>query len=151
VGLVGFLQSSVQGIQMQESFGGGIGKNIVNNGSNFFTVYGGFAWQKIDYQESVLPASTQKVTTALLGTQLKLFRFDKTTLTTTAILLPALSQPGRVQFNVNTAYYVKIWGKLDWNLTFYGNWDNQPPPGFTGIDYGTTSGLSISFGNQPNR
>jgi hypothetical protein len=149
LGLVGFLQSSVQGIQAQETFGGGVGRNIKNTGSTFFTVYGGFAWQRINYQQTVLPASTQQVTTALLGTQLKLFRFDRTSLTTSANLLPALSQPGRVQFNLNTSYYVKVWGKLDWNLTFYGNWDNEPPPGFTGVDYGTTSGLSINFGNQP--
>jgi hypothetical protein len=40
------------------------------------------------------------------------------------------------------------WGKVDWNFTFYGNWDNRPPPGFTRSDYGTTSGLSWTFGNR---
>jgi len=82
-----------------------------------------------------------------LGTELNLFRFNKTTLTVNAKLLPALSQPGRVQFNLNASYYVKLWGKLNWNFTVYGNWDNQPPPGFAHSDYGTSSGLSISFGN----
>jgi putative salt-induced outer membrane protein YdiY len=146
-GLVDFLQSSVQGIQLQSTFGGGIGRDIVNSGSTFFTVYGGFGWQQINYQHSVLPAQTQQVTVGLLGTQLKLFRFNKTTLAVNARLMPAISQPGRVQFNLNTSYYVKLWGKLNWNFTLYGNWDNQPPPGFATSDYGTSSGLSISFGN----
>lgn len=146
-GLVDFLQSSVQGIQLQGTFAGGIGRNLVNTGSTYFTVYGGFGWQQINYQQSVLPAQTQQVTVALLGTQLKLFRFDKTNLTVNARLLPALSQPGRLQFNLNTSYYVKLWGKLNWNFTVYGNWDNRPPPGFASSDYGTSSGLSISFGN----
>ena len=149
IGLANFLQSSVQGIQLQDTFGGGIGRNIVNTGSTFATVYGGFAWQQINYQESVIPARTQQVTAALVGTQVKLFRFDKTTLTVGAYLLPALSQPGRIQFNLNTSYYVKLWGKLNWNFTVYGNWDNRPPPGFVGSDYGTSSGLSVSFGNKP--
>ena len=147
IGVVDFLQSSVQGIQAQETFGGGVGRNIVNSGRSFFTVYGGFALQKINYQQSVLPESTQKVATSLFGTQVKLFRFDKTTLTTSANLLPFLSQPGRLQFNVNSTYYVKFWGKLNCNVTFYGNWDNQPPPGFAKSDYGTTTGLNINFGN----
>jgi hypothetical protein len=146
-GIVDLLQSSVQGIQLQNSFGGGIGRNLVNTGSTFLTLYGGFAWQQINYQQAVLPASTQHVTAGLVGTELRLFRFDKTTLSVSANLLPAISQPGRVHFNLNTSYYVKLWGKLNWNFTLYGNWDNQPPPGFSTSDYGTTSGLSINFGN----
>lgn len=146
-GLVGFLQSSVQDIQLQDTFGGGIGRNIVNRGNVFFTAYAGFAWQDIDYHEAVLHAATQHVTVGLLGTQLKLFRFDRTTLAISGNVLPAISDPGRVQFTLNTSYYVKLWGQLNWNVTFYGNWDNRPPPGFAHSDYGTSSGLSISFGS----
>ena len=147
IGLVDFLQSSVQGIQLQNTFAGGVGRNIINTGSSFFTIYGGFGWQRINYQQTILAAQTQQVTVGLLGTELNLFRFDKSTLTVNGKLLPALSQPGRVQFNLNASYYVKLWGKLNWNFTVYGNWDNQPPPGFARSDYGTSSGLSISFGN----
>ena len=145
-GLVGLLQSSVQGIQRQETFGGGIGRNIVNTGSTLFTVYGGFAWQQINYEQTVLPAQTQQVTFGLVGTQFKMFRFNRTTLDMSANFLPAISDPGRLQFNANTSYYVKLWGKLNWNFTFYANWDNRPPPGFAQSDYGASSGLSISFG-----
>jgi Protein of unknown function, DUF481 len=96
----------------------------------------------------VIPARTQQMTTALIGAQVKLFPFDKTTLTVGANLFPVLSEAGRVQFNLNTSYYVKLWGKLNWNFTFYGNWDNRPPPGSVGSDYGASTGLSVSFGNQ---
>lgn len=145
-GLTNFLQSSVQGIQLQDTFGGGIGRNIVNSGSTLFTAYGGFAWQQINYQQTVLPAQTQQVTFGLLGTQFKMFRFNRTTLDVSANLLPALTDPGRLQFNANATYYVKLWGQLNWNFTFYANWDNRPPPGFAQSDYGASSGLSISFG-----
>jgi len=30
--------------------------------------------------------------------------------------------------NTNTSYYIKIVSDLNWNLSFYGNWDNQQPP-----------------------
>jgi hypothetical protein len=147
-GLTDFLQSSVQGIRLQSTFGGGIGRNIINTGSTFITVFGGFAWQRINYQEAVLPANTQQVTSGLIGTNVRLFQFDKTTLTLNAILLPAISQPGRLHFNLESSYYVKLWGKLNWNFTTYYTWDNRPPPGFVGTDYGATSGISLSFGNR---
>ena len=147
-GLADFLQSSVQGIQIASTFGGGVGRYLKNTGRTTFKVYGGFAWQRINYQEALIPSPTQQVTSALFGTSLNLFRFDKTTLVINATVLPALSQPGRVHLNLNSSYYVKLWGKLNWNFTVYGNWDNRPPPGFVGSDYGTTSGLSLSFGNR---
>ncbi|HEX8881671.1 MAG TPA: DUF481 domain-containing protein, partial [Candidatus Acidoferrum sp.] len=147
-GVADFLQSSVQGIQLQSTFGGGIGRIIKNTGSTSLTVYGGFAWQRINYNEAAHPSLTQQVTSGLIGSSLKLFRFDRTTLTLNATFLPAVSDPGRVHFNLSTSYYVKLFGKLDWNFTFYANWDNRPPPGFSSSDYGTTSGLSLTFGNR---
>jgi Protein of unknown function, DUF481 len=102
-GVADFLQSSVLGVQLQSMFGGGVGRNVVNSGASFFTVYG---------------------------------------------VLPALSDPGRILFNFNAAYYVKLWGKLKWNCSFYTNLDNRPPPGFATSDYGATTGISVSFGNH---
>jgi len=82
----------------------------------------------------------------LVYAEAKLFKFSKTNLDATAGLLPALSDPGRLRFNANASYYIKIIGNLKWNISFYGNWDNRPPPGFSGSDYGTSSGLSWTFG-----
>ena len=79
---------------------------------------------------------------------MKLFRFDRTNLNVTASLLPALSDPGRVHFNLNTSYYIKIWGKFNFNISLYGNWDTQPPLGFSGSDYGTSVGVNWDFGNR---
>ncbi len=147
-GLANFLKSSEQGIQLQSTFGGGIGRYLKNTNQTMISVYGGLAWQNISYQQQVLPATNQQVTSALIVGEMKLFRFDKTNLNVTATILPALSNPGRVHTNLNVAYYVKLWGKITWNLSFYGNWDNQPPLGFSGSDYGTSSGISYTFGNR---
>jgi hypothetical protein len=148
LGLADFLQSSVQGIRLQSTFGGGIGRNIKNTGNTSFTVYGGLAWQQINYHQAVVLSPAEGVTSGLIGTGLRIFRFDRTTLKLSANLLPAISEPGRVHFILNSSYYVKLWGKLNWNFTVYGTWDNRPPPGFSSSDYGTTSGLSLSFGNR---
>jgi hypothetical protein len=78
--------------------------------------------------------------------ELKAFRFKKTDLDISAVVLPGISEPGRIRANTNASYYIKLFSDLSWNFSFYGNWDNQPPPGLSSSDYGTSSGLSWTFG-----
>jgi Protein of unknown function, DUF481 len=146
-GLVGFLQSSVQEISLQTSVGGGIGRFLRNTGRTTLTVVGGLAWQNTNYRQSSL-APSENATTALLAAECKIFRFKKTNFDISAELFPVLSEPGRVRFNTNASYYLKLFRDLSWNVSFYGNWDNRPPHNFAGSDYGTSSGLKWTFGNQ---
>jgi putative salt-induced outer membrane protein YdiY len=145
-GLADFLQSTEQGIGLQSTFGGGLGRYLTNTDHASVAVFGGVAWQSTSYNKSNLPATEQNVTSALFWGQAKLFKFSKTDLVVTGTLLPALSDPGRLRFNTDASYYIKLVGNLKWNVSFYGNWDNRPPPGFASSDYGTSSGISWSFG-----
>jgi hypothetical protein len=147
-GLADFLQSSEQGIQLQSGIGGGIGRYLVNDNRSMVSLYGGLVWQRINYQQMIVPSLTQNAASALIGSEVRLFRFNKTNLTISATLLPALTESSRVHFNLNTSYYIKLWSNLTWNISFYGNWDNRPPPSFSGSDYGTSSGVAWKFGNR---
>src|SRR5262249_43931175 len=102
--------------------------------------------QETRYQPSIVPVGTQNLVSALIGADLRAFRFSKTNLAASADVFPALNQLGRVRFDTNVSYYVKLFSNLSWNISFYGNWDNQPPPGFFGSDYGSSSGLSWTVG-----
>jgi hypothetical protein len=104
---------------------------------------GGAAWQNTKYQQ---PATTQNGLSASIYGDLRFFRFSKTNLDITAGFLPSLSDPGRVRFDMNATYYVKLFSNLKWNASFYGNWDSRPPNGLSGSDYGSTSGLSWTYG-----
>jgi hypothetical protein len=147
-GLGNFLQSSTQGIRVQTTLGGGIGRYFKNTNNATISVLGGLAWQSTVYDPSIAPLGQQNLGAAVIAAEVKLFKFSKTNLNVSAVLLPALSQPGRVHFNTNAAYYVKLFSNLKWNVSFYGNWDNQPPANFSGSDYGSSSGLSWTFGNR---
>ena len=147
-GLADLLQSSEQGIQLQSTFGGGIGRYLKNTNNTVISIGAGVAWQNIAYQQRVLTAPNQQVTSGLIVGKINLFRFDKTNLQLIGTVLPALSEPGRVHTNLNVTYYVKLWSKFAWNFSFYGNWDNQPPPGFSSSDYGSSSGITYTFGNR---
>jgi len=145
-GLADFLQSSVQGIRLETSVGAGIGRYIENSNQAAISIIGGFAWQNTQYNQTQFAASTQNLAAGLIATNVRLFKFNKTNLNVTAILFPALTDPGRVKFSVNSTYNIKITRDLSWNISFYGNWENQPPPHFAASDYGSSAGLSWTFG-----
>ena len=145
-GLGGFLESTEQGITLQSTFGGGVGHYLKNTNRASVALLGGVAWQNTNYKPTLVPPGGQNVAAALIYANAKVFKFSKTNFDATAALLPALSDPGRIRFNTNASYYIKIIGNLKWNISFYGNWDNRPPPGLSGSDYGSSSGLSWTFG-----
>lgn len=147
-GFGGLLQSSVQGIAHQTALGGGIGRYLVNSNFATIAVLGGIAWQNTSYNSATFPIANQNVGGAMINTDAKLFKFNKTNLDLHAMLLPALSEPGRVYFSTNASYNVNLFWNLAWNFSFYGNWDNRPPGNLPGSDYGTTSGLSWTFGSS---
>jgi hypothetical protein len=147
-GIGDFLQSSEQGINLETTLGGGIGRFLVNTNHAIVSVAGGMTWQGTDYQQSGSVSVKQDVATALISTNVKIFQFNKTNLEVNGALFPALTDPGRVHFNTNASYYIKMFGDLTWNVSFYGNWDNKPPAGFAGSDYGTSSGLGWTFGTK---
>ena len=145
-GLSDFLQSSEQGISLQSTLGGGIGRYFRNTNRMSISIVGGAAWQSTTYQPSTLPLGQQNLATGLITAEAKFFRFSKTNLSAAVALFPAISDPGRVRANTNASFYVKLFSDLKWNVTWYGNWDNRPPTGLSGSDYGTSSGLTWTFG-----
>ncbi len=145
-GIFGFLQSSEQGIQRQTSTGGGVGHYFKNTNRAKLAILGGLAWQNTQYDASTPFIPTQNLAAGLIGGELKIAKFNKTNLNLNATVFPMLNDAGRVKFNTNATYYIKITGDLSWNISFYGNWDNRPPANLPGSDYGTSSGLSWTFG-----
>jgi uncharacterized protein DUF481 len=147
-GIGNFLQSTEQGITLQSMFGGGIGRYFKNTSRTTFSVLGGAALTNTKYHQEVVPIGTQNVAAALIAANLNLYRFNKTDLVVQALLLPAISEPGRVFFNTNASYYIKITGNLSWNISTYATFDTRPPGNLPGSDYGTSSGLNWTFGSS---
>ena len=84
----------------------------------------------------------------MIATDIKIFVFKKTNLNVRAYLVPSLSEDGRIRFNTNASYYLKLFKNLSWNLSFYGNWDTRPPANFSGSDYGYSVGMKWTFGDR---
>jgi len=147
-GIASFLQSSVQEINLQTTLGGGVGRYLKNTNRASIAVIGGLGWQNANYAQSTLDQGTQNTAVGFVATEIKAFKFKKTNLDVSASFFPAISNPGRVHFNTNAVYYIKVANDLSWNFSFYGSWDSRPPPTLPKSDYGTSSGLSWTFGNR---
>lgn len=146
-GYLSGLQSSEQAITMQGTLGGGVGRFLTNRSDFKASLTGGLSYQSTNYEAGVSGEESGDILAFLLNGRLSYVRFKQTSLYVNANALPALNDWGRVFYNVNANYYLQLFGDLDWNLSFYGNWDSRPPTGSSGSDFGVNSGLSISFGD----
>jgi putative salt-induced outer membrane protein YdiY len=142
------LQSSVQKIHAQTTLGAGFGRYLKNTNRVSISLLGGLGWQNTDYTGLPSGEGVPNTAVSFLSTNLKVFKFKKTNLNVSATVLPAISEIGRVHLNTNVIYYIKIIGDLSYNVSFYGNWDNRPPLSVPGSDYGSSSGLTWTFGNR---
>ncbi len=147
-GTAGLLQSSVQEIQRQTILGASMGRFLKNTNRVRLTVQGGLGWQRTIYAPSDTISGTQDIGVALVLSNLQVFTFKKSRFDLTGTLVPAVTESGRLFSKVNASYYLKLFRKIDWNLSFYGNWDTQPPAHLPSSDYGSSTGLSYSFGNK---
>ena len=147
-GTASFLQSSVQEINLQATLGGGLGRYLKNTNRASIYVVGGLGWQNIGYGPATVDQGPQNTAVGFVASEIKAFKFKKTNVDVSASLLPSISDAGRVHFNTNAVYYIRIMQDLSWNFSFYGSWDSRPPPTFPKSDYGTSSGLSWTFGNR---
>jgi len=141
------LQSSEQGIDLQTNLGFGLGRFLKNTSSFLFSVIVGGTWQNTTYLPGASSASTESIATGMLAVSLGIVHFSKTNLQFRASALPTFDSEGRTFYSTNASYYLKLFGDLTWNLSFYGNWDTQPPAGYSSSDYGFSSGLGWTFGN----
>ena len=83
-----FLQSSVQGIDLQTTLGAGVGRYLLNSNRESLYVLGGFAWQNAQYKTYTTGQGAQNAAAGLLESELKFFRFKKTNLDISAVVLP---------------------------------------------------------------
>jgi hypothetical protein len=140
-----FLQTSEQGIELQSTLGGGLGRFLMDSNRGRISVTAGLAFQSTQYRDAEISTGPSKALAALFSADVHLFQFKKTSLDVTGNVLPVLTQSGRVRSGINASYSIQMIKNLWWKLSFYGNWDNRPPINFSGSDYGTSTGVTWTF------
>jgi len=77
---------------------------------------------------------------AVVGTRFSWFTFGdwENDLSTSLLVYPSLSESGRVRSAFDASYRQDLFGDLYFRLSFYHQYDSEPPPAASDVDYGTT-------------
>lgn len=80
---------------------------------------------------------------ALLGTRFSWFTFGdwENDLASSLFVYPSLSESGRLRMDFDVSYRQDLFGDLYLRLSFYDQYDSDPPAGVAGNDYGTSVAL----------
>jgi len=143
-GLLGFERNEALGIDLRSSIGITFGKSLLQTNANIFHIEGGLQATKEDIAGSSDSETNQE---AFIGANYEWFGFDDPLdLTTRLVVIPSLTQSGRVRGNFNLTFRWEIIGDLYWRLSYQQNNDSDPPGEDSAkSDYTFSSGLAYDF------
>ncbi|HSN71048.1 MAG TPA: DUF481 domain-containing protein [Steroidobacteraceae bacterium] len=145
LGSTQFERNEELGLDGRLQFAGGVGTYLRQTSFSEVSVFGGVAlnqeWIRGDND-------SQQTVEGLLGTGWRIFRFSdpETSLTSSFIVYPGLSQWGRVRSDLNVSLRRELIEDLFFDLSLYHSYDNEPPSDEAAKDdYGIVTSLGYSF------
>ena len=142
-GLLDFLSSDQQNLDLRTTVGGLIGRSMVQTDRTRFSVFGGLAASRERY--SVLVNSKSTNIEGVTGFDFATYRFKTTDISSRFVLFPSLTDPGRVRMQVNTGMKIEIVKDLYWGLSLYEDYDSRPPLRADKNDLGITASVGWKF------
>ncbi len=143
-GLVDFLRSDQQSLNLRTSVGGLVGRNVVQTENTRLSILGGVVGTRESYSESIgTPKSTNA--DAIVGADFATFRFNSADIRSRFSLFPSLTTPGRQRMQVTSDLRIKIVKDLWWGFHLYENFDSKPPVRADKNDLGVSTSLGWKF------
>ena len=136
-----FLQSDEQSLDLRSTYGGAVGRRMVDSNAWSVQMFAG----GVNTNESYFQGPVQRQAEFITGLELENFHFDVSTLSFTAYVFPSISQFGRTRVNLNLQWNQKLIGNLKYRIGAFNNYDSQPPQGAARNDFGVTTGLGWTF------
>jgi hypothetical protein len=129
-GLLDFLSSDQQSLDLRTTAGGLIGRNLIQSDHTRLSIFGGLAASREKYSAAVNQARTNNLD-ALTGFDFFTFRFKTTDIRSRFLLFPSLTTPGRMRMQATSDLKIEIAKDLYWGFHVYENFDSKPPLLFT--------------------
>lgn len=138
-------QNDELGLNLRTSVGVSGGRYFVQTNSMLLGLQAG-----LQFSRENLVAEPEDVDSieATFAAEWDWFRFDRPELdwSTSLEIFPNLSELGRVRANLDTSLQWEMVKDLDWGMTFYSSFDNQPQSGEGATsDYGVNTTLTYNF------
>ena len=143
-GLLDFLHSDQQSLELRTSVGGLLGRNLMQTERTRLSVFGGLVGTREHYSELLgKPKSTNA--DAIAGADFATFRFSSTDIRSRFSLFPSLTTPGRTRLQATSDLRIKIVKDLWWGFHVYENFDSKPPVRADKNDLGVSTSLGWKF------
>lgn len=144
-GLFSLLKSNQQDLQLRSTYGGGIGRRLVQTDRTSFTVIAGGAYSHESYVPQPGTEPVRKNAEALLGVTFSTFHFKTLNINSQSLLFPSLSDPGRFRLSSQSSLRIELIRNFSWTFQLYENYDTRPPVNAPKNDLGLTTSLGWTF------
>ena len=144
-GLFSLLKSNQQDLKLRSTYGGGVGRKLVQTDRTAFITVGGIAYSHENYVPQPGTEPVRNNAEGLLGISFSTFRFKTLNLNSQAFLFPSLSDPGRLRLTSQSNLRIELIRNFYWSLQLYENYDSRPPVNAAKNDFGVTTSLGWTF------
>jgi putative salt-induced outer membrane protein YdiY len=144
-GLFSLLKSNQQELNLRSTYGGGIGRRLVQTDRTSLSAIGGFAYSHETYapQSGIEPVRNNLEN--LLGLTFSTFRFKTLNLQSQTLVFPSLSDPGRFRLSSQSGVRIELVRNFYWSFQLYENYDSRPPITANKNDLGITTSVGWTF------
>jgi len=136
-----FSTNALQDLNLRSIVGGGFGWHAAKSSKQTFDLLGGLVWT----HETYSPGPTNSFAALDLGQAYTRKIGAGSLFTEQTYFYPDLSQTGRYQLAVDSAFTAKLAKFINWNTTFSDRYTSFPPAGTLSNDVILTTGLGVTL------
>ena len=144
-GLFSLLKSNQQDLKLRSTYGGGIGRKLVQTDRTSVILLGGTAFSHESYVPQPATEPIRNNAEALVGLAFSTFRFKTLNLNSQTFVFPGLSDPGRLRLSSQSSLRIELARNFYLNFQLYENYDTRPPVNAPKNDLGVTTSLGWTF------
>lgn len=145
VGLFTMLKSNQQDLELRTTYGGGLGRRLVQTDRTMLLAIGGVAYSHESYfpQTGIRPIVDNAE--VLAGLKFSTFRFKTMNVNSQTLLFPSLTDAGRFRVSSQSNLRIELVRNFYWSFQVYENYDTRPPVNAPKNDLGLTTSVGWTF------
>jgi hypothetical protein len=142
-GLVDFLHSSQQDLNLRATVGGGYGRYLKRTGTSQLRWLGGVVYTRESFATPTEPSDSNAE--GLLGLDYDSFRFKLGEIHMQVLVFPGLSDYGRIRTTTTDSLVIKLTNNFHFTFSFWDNYDSRPPATAKNNELGLSTAIGWSF------
>ncbi|HWO29894.1 MAG TPA: DUF481 domain-containing protein, partial [Candidatus Acidoferrum sp.] len=142
-GLLDFLHSSQQDLDLRTTLGGGYGRYWKRTGNTQLRWIGGIVYTQESFSTVTQPSDSNAE--GLIGVAYDSYRFKFGEIHMQEFVFPGLSDHGRIRSTTNDSLVIKLTNNFHFTFSFWDNYDSRPPTTAKKNELGLSSAIGWSF------